>query len=125
MRSDRFNAMLFGLVKTAGLVASILVATSGMSFAQTVNLSAAGSNAALPDGQTVPMWGYTCGTVTAPATCVASNPNAGAGWSPVVITIPPGPLTINLTNNLPGTVPTSLTIVGQVGGGLEIGRAHV
>ncbi|KFX29753.1 Ig-like domain-containing protein [Ralstonia solanacearum] len=118
MRSDPCNATLFGLVRKAGLVASILVAASGMSYAQTVNLTAAAANAALPDGQPVPMWGYACGAVTAPASCAAANPNAGAGWSPVVITVPPGPLTINLTNSLPGTVPTSLTIVGQVGGGL-------
>lgn len=118
MRSDPCNATLFGLVRKAGLVASILVAASGMSYAQTVNLTAAAANAALPDGQPVPMWGYACGAVTAPASCAAANPNAGAGWSPVVITVPPGPLTINLTNSLPGTVPTSLTIVGQVGAAL-------
>ena len=118
MRSDPFNATLFGLVRKAGLVASILVAASGMSFAQSVNLTAASANATLPDGQIVPMWGYSCGAITAPATCAAANPNAGAGWSPVVITVPPGPLTINLTNNLPGAVPTSLTMVGQPGGGL-------
>lgn len=91
MRSDLCNAMLFGLVRKAGLVASIFVAVSGMSFAQTVNLTAAGANASLPDGQAVPMWGYTCGTVAAPATCAPLNTNAGAGWSPVVITVPPGP----------------------------------
>lgn len=119
MRSDRFNATLFGLIRKAGLVASILVAASGMSFAQSVNLTAASTTASLPDGQSVPMWGYTCAAVTAPATCRALNPNAGVGgWSPVVITVPPGPLSINLTNNLPGTVPTSLAIMNQVGGGL-------
>ncbi|MFX7961099.1 hypothetical protein ABTK60_19620, partial [Acinetobacter baumannii] len=89
MKSDSFHATLFGLVRKAGFVASILAAASGASFAQSVNLTAAGVNAALPDGQSVPMWGYKCGTVTAPATCTASNPNAGAGWSPVVITVPP------------------------------------
>jgi len=55
---------------------------------------------------------------------------AGPAWSPVVITVPTtaaGGLTINLTNNLSfptitgggtNTVPTSIVIVGQVGGGL-------
>src|ERR1700741_1082475 len=56
---------------------------------------------------------------------------AGLAWSPVVITVPSGQaLTINLTNNLysslltgTGTtpvnpIPTSIMIVGQVGGGL-------
>src|SRR4029077_14434224 len=68
------------------------------------------------------------------ATCAALNPNAPpanpatvpptpAGWSPVVITVPTGQiLTINLTNSLSfsngNTVPTSLMIVGQLGGGL-------
>jgi len=43
-------------------------------------------------------------------------------WSPVVITVPTGQdLQINLTNNLsfgPNNIPTSLVIVGQLGGGL-------
>jgi hypothetical protein len=57
--------------------------------------------------------------------------SAGPAWSPVVITVPTGAaggLQINLTNNLSFTVagttttassiPTSIVIVGQVGGGL-------
>jgi hypothetical protein len=91
----------------------------------TVNLAAGPANTTLPDGTTVPMWGYSC--VGGPtANCAASKPNAGPGWSPVVITVPAGQdLTINLTNSLTfaagtGTngVPTSLVIVGQLGGGL-------
>src|SRR5207244_3695572 len=46
-------------------------------------------------------------------------------WSPVLITVPAGSgstsLTINLTNHLTfgaNSIPTSLTIVGQLGGGL-------
>src|SRR6266576_2330521 len=70
------------------------------------------------------------------AACVALNNAVAAGtatvgtWSPVVITVPSGQyLTISLTNNLtftptgattPNTVPTSLVIVGQLGGGLGI-----
>ena len=73
------------------------------------------------------------------AAAAAGTPLTGV-WSPVVITIPyttdPGTganttaLTINLTNNLafpvpPATpvnfIPTSLTIVGQLGGGLGTG----
>jgi hypothetical protein len=83
--------------------------------------------------------------VVSTATCAPLNPNAPVavqatlatpavpGWSPVVITVPTGQaLTINLTNNLTfqpptpaggtapaaNTVPTSIMIVGQVGGGL-------
>ncbi|PTB18449.1 hypothetical protein C9I57_22900 [Trinickia symbiotica] len=118
MRTDVLKAPIMGLARTAAVAASILAFTSGMALAQSVNLTVKASTANLPDGQSVPMWGYVCGTVTAPATCAASNANAGTGWSPVVITVPPGPLTINLTNSLPGQVPTSLSIIGQLGGGL-------
>src|SRR5215475_5122703 len=112
--------------------ASILLVASSASFAQQqVNLTAGPTSIALPDGSTVPMWGYSCGTVVtgSTATCAKSNPSA-TGWSPVVITVPTtavGGLRINLTNDLsftpPGTgtantVPTSLMIVGQLGGGL-------
>src|SRR5207249_6028142 len=105
---------------------------------QTINLTAGPAKAYLPDGSAVPMWGYSCGTAVtgATATCVALNNAVAAGtatvgtWSPVVITVPSGQyLTISLTNNLtftptgattPNTVPTSLVIVGQLGGGLGI-----
>jgi hypothetical protein len=124
----RLNS-LKAIVKTALRGAAVLLVGAGVASAQqTVNLSAGAANATLPDGTAVPMWGYTCGAVTgtAPtAMCAALNPNAGTGWSPVLITVPTGQaLTINLTNNLSfGTggankIPTSLTIVGQLGGGL-------
>src|SRR6202022_1789422 len=109
---------LKSVLKTSVLAVAALLLTAGASFAQSVNLTAAPTTATLPDGQVVPMWGYTCTGAPVTATCAASNPNAGTGWSPVVITVPPGDLTINLFNNLPGKVPTSLTIVGQLGGGL-------
>ena len=106
------------------LVAIPLLLPAGVALGQ-VNLTAAPTAATLPDGSSVPMWGYTCGPVasTSGPTCSALNPNAGGGWSPVVITVPTGTsLTINLTNNLTfangNSVPTSLTIVGQLGGGL-------
>jgi hypothetical protein len=75
---------------------------------------------------------------TAPPTITFSTGGAvaaaGPAWSPVVITVPtgtvtaPAGLTINLTNNLsftPATgaansIPTSIVIVGQVGGGLGL-----
>src|ERR1700692_1828381 len=121
----RFNYLDVTL-KSAGLVviALLLGAHSAMG-QQQVNLTAGPSTATLPDGSTVPMWGYNCGAAVGGslATCAAANPNAGSGWSPVMITVPTGQaLTINLTNNLTfangNTVPTSLTIVGQLGGGL-------
>src|SRR6266478_74265 len=143
MRINNFKALL----KAALRVVCILPLAAGVAFGQqVVNLSAGPTSVTLPDGSTVPMWGYTCTSVTGTAlasgsqTCTALNPHAPAaigttpaGWSPVVITVPTGQaLTINLTNNLTfqpptptggtaplaNTVPTSLMIVGQLGGGL-------
>jgi hypothetical protein len=144
----RSNMLKAALIKS-GLAASVLLLAGGSAFAQTVNLTAAPTTTTLPDGQVVPMWGYTCGAAVAAstATCASLNPAAPtattpAGWSPVVITVPyvagttagtsATTLTINLTNNLSfqpptpaggtappaNTVPTSLVIVGQLGGGL-------
>ncbi len=112
------------ILKAAVRVASVLLAGAVVALGQQqVNLTAGPSTVTLPNGSTVPMWGYSCGAAVtgSTATCAALS-KAGAGWSPVVITVPTGEdLQINLTNNLTfGTtsVPTSLTIVGQVGGGL-------
>src|SRR5256885_386525 len=124
------------LIRT-GLAASVLL-LAGSAFAQVpvVNLTAAPRQAVLPDGESVPMWGYTCGAVTQGAvpgtSCAALNANAGLNWSPVLITVPytqsaPGvsstSLTISLTNNLsfgatPANIATSIVIDGQLGGGL-------
>jgi len=134
MRSNNYKSVL----KHAGLAASVLLLASGAAFAQQqINLTAGPTSLTLPDGSVVPMWGYTCDATQvtgSTATCAKLNPNAPAatattpaGWSPVVITVPTGQdLTINLTNNLSftpvggtaNTVPTSLVIVGQLGGGL-------
>src|SRR5438477_1256101 len=119
MRSNNYKPVL----KHAGLAASVLLLASGAAFGQ-VSLTAGPTNALLPDGTSVPMWGYTCTAATAPTTCAALNTTAATAgqWSPVVITVPTGQdLTITLTNNLTfagGNVPTSLVIVGQLGGGL-------
>src|SRR5438874_1093225 len=133
MRSNNYKSVL----KHAGLAASVLLLASGAALAQQqVNLSA-GPVTAAPGGTPVPMWGYSCAGVTGTAlatgspTCSALNaaantitPNTTSTtvWSPVVITVPTGQdLTISLTNNLTfagGNIPTSLVIVGQLGGGL-------
>src|SRR6516165_10364771 len=110
---------LKSIVKAAVLGASVLLLGASMASAQQqINLTAGPSTTTLPDGSAVPMWGYTCGTAAAGSTATCVNLKA-VGWSPVVITVPTGAtggLTINLTNNL--AVPTSITIVGQLGGGL-------
>ena len=117
---------LIAISKVAARGAAVLLFSAGLGHAQTtVSLTAAPASANLPDGSAVPMWGYTCGATTGGA-CAALNPTAtGGSWSPVVITVPySGPstsLAITLTNNLPSPVPTSLTIVGQLGGGLGTG----
>ena len=117
MRSNTYKS---GLIKS-GLAASVLLLASGASFAQSVSLTAAATTTTLPDGSVVQMWGYSCSAAAvAPATCASLNASAAVGtWSPVVITVPPGNLTVSLTNSLPAAVPeTSLVIVGQLGGGL-------
>ena len=134
MRSKNNKTLLI----QSGLATLLLASVSGAALAQTVSLTAGATNASMPDGSLVPMWGYSCGTGTgAPtggASCAALNPNAGSGWSPIVITVPYAgssttsstSLTINLTNSLSfqnnNSVPTSLVIVGQVGGGLGASR---
>src|SRR3977135_383732 len=92
-----------------GLAALALLLTANASQAQSVNLTAAPTSTTLPDGQSVPMWGYRC-TANSGATCAAANVagTSGTGWSPIVITVPyvgtaaasSTNLTINLTNNL-------------------------
>ena len=128
MRSTKLKSLL----TKSGLAASVLLLASGAAFGQQqVNLTAAASTVTLPDGTVVPMWGYSCDAVQVAgtaATCAKLNP-AATGWSPVVITVPTtatGGLAIQLTNNLTftptgggaNTVPTSIVIVGQLGGGL-------
>src|SRR5437879_10313042 len=126
MRSNNYKSVL----KHAGLAASVLLLASGAAFAQQQVSLSAGFATAYPSG--TPMWGYTCGTAISGSTaaCTALNKAVAAGtaaagtWSPVVITVPTGQdLQITLTNNLafgatPNTIPTSLVIVGQLGGGL-------
>ena len=124
MQFNRFKRTLKIAVQA---VTVLLLGAGGAAGQQQVNLTASPTSITLPDGSLVPMWGYSCGAVVAgsTATCAKLNSAAG-GWSPVVITVPTGQdLRINLTNNLSflagsGTnkIPTSLTIVGQVGGGL-------
>jgi hypothetical protein len=143
MRTYNFKAIIKAALRVACILPFAAIAAFGQ---QQVNLTAGPATATLPDGSAVPMWGYSCGApVLLPlstATCQALNPAAAlAGmWSPVVITVPTGQdLTINLTNNLsflppsatipnpnsPNNIPTSLVIVGQLGGGLGTSAKYV
>jgi len=135
MQTKRFK----GILKIAARVLAILPFAAAAAFGQqTINLTAGPTTTTMPDGTTVPMWGYSCGTAVtgSTATCAALNPAAATVgmWSPVVITVPAASagataLTINLTNNLlftpagtatQNSVPTSIVVVGQVGGGLGV-----
>jgi FtsP/CotA-like multicopper oxidase with cupredoxin domain len=112
------------------LPAMMLQASGGASAAQTlidltasnaptVNLTAQRMSATLPDGNTALMWGF-CTPDT------GSNISGDPCPKPIVGTWAPGPtiivktgspsLTINLTNSLP--TPTSIVVLGQLGGGL-------
>src|SRR6516162_8628075 len=124
-------------LKTAILAVTVLLLTPGFASAQAkVTLQASQQTTTLPDGNVVPMWGWTCGdyltTVVASsgATCTALTYNTATGllnpqtggttWQPPLIVVPYVPggtnLTINLTNTLP--VETSIMIIGQAGGSL-------
>ena len=131
----RANTIKMNLIK-AGFAASILLLANSVALADSaVTLTAAPATATLPDGQTVPMWGYACGTVSTGVSCTAANGAAQTvgAWQPPLITVPSGEaLTITLNNNLSFTagtgtnmVPTSLVIVGQLGGGLGAAPARM
>jgi hypothetical protein len=123
MRTHNLKAILNSAARVIGLLLFGAVVAFGQ---QQINLTAGPATATLPDGTAVPMWGYGCGAAVGGSTaaCAALNKAATTPtvWSPVVITVPTGQdLQINLTNSLVfGTtqIPTSIVIVGQLGGGL-------
>ncbi len=126
----------------------ILNGGSGYTTAPTINISAptgtvpasftgnpqAAATAIISGGQVVGInvTNHGAGYIAAPTVTVSAGNAvlaAAPAWSPVVITVPagtasaPAALTINLTNNLSFTganIPTSIVIVGQVGGGLGV-----
>src|SRR4029077_17562251 len=103
MRSSYYSHAL----KKAVLVLTVLIAAASASFAQSVTLTATPQATTLPDGNSVPMWGWVCGAVSG-ATCTAMNgvPQVGVTtWQPPLITVPTGGgLSITLNNGLPGGV---------------------
>ena len=127
MQRSHFNKSI--TTSLIGVILLLLGATAAIA-QQQVNLTAGPATLTLPDGSSVPMWGYSCGAAVSgsTATCSALNPGATPGaWSPVVITVPTGAdLQINLTNQLvfgpsvlsANKIPTSIVIAGQLGGGL-------
>ena len=103
MRSNYLKATL----NAAIFALTVLLLTAGFASAQSVvNLTAAQQTTVLPDGNTVPMWGWTCGGVTGTttaaatggATCTALTYNTTTGahnpqtnvttWQPPLIVVP-------------------------------------
>jgi hypothetical protein len=130
----------YGILKTVILAVTVLLLTASASYAQ-VGLTARPSTTTLPDGRMVQMWGLFCASPsnlipTSGPTCSALDGTSQNGviWQPPLIRVQTGTtLTISLTNNLPlppgaaaGTgIPTSLMIVGQLGGGLGAAPTRV
>src|ERR1035437_6658395 len=135
---------ILALMRTT-LAASMVLLWGAVAIAatSTVNMTAQRSSATLPDGAIVPMWalcsndaattalnpalgggslsGGACTTSTTSTAVPPVTTVSTAGWTPgPTITLPYDPLgttlVINLTNQLP--VPTSLVILGQLGGGM-------
>ena len=100
---NRFNSMN-KILKPSLLASAIALAlASGPVSAEIYDLCAVAGTKVLPDGTSVPVWGY------------AQDTGAGCPATPEIpgpaLTVTDGTLTINLTNNLP--VPTSIVIPGQ------------
>ena len=76
MRLQQLKAIL----KAAASGAAVLLLGVGSASAQAVNLTAGPTSTTLPDGSSVPMWGYSCdmrSTGGSTASCRALNPGAG------------------------------------------------
>jgi hypothetical protein len=128
MRTNNFISGLNTVVRAGSVLLFAAVAAFGQ---QQVNLTAAPSGITMPDGNSVPMWGYHCGTlattITSSATCAyLSGPtspaavgalgaisviNGGSGYTTApAVTITPA------TGNTPTTAAAAVATVanGQV-----------
>src|SRR3954453_24090138 len=91
---------------TAFKFVTILLLLGAMGVAQTtVNLTAQKSTTTMPDGKTVPMWGF----------CTIGSCSAQWTAGPTIVVPAGNSLTVSLTNNL--THPTWFWILGQINGG--------
>jgi hypothetical protein len=73
-----YDSMSKTTLKAAVLISTFLLCAVAMSFGQQVNLTAGPTTVTLPDGTTVPMWGYTCGTATVASCAPLSGSQSGA-----------------------------------------------
>src|SRR5260370_4368640 len=92
MQTYNFKAILKAALRVACILPFAAVAALGQ---QQVNLTAGPATTIMPDGSTVPVWGYSCGAVVtggSTATCGALNHSAAAAGMcpPVAITGPRG-----------------------------------
>jgi hypothetical protein len=95
--------------RSAAAALLALLATGAASAADvTVNLTAQPMTAKMPDGISVPMWGY----------CTTGSCSDAWAPGPTIVVAPGDNLTIHLTNSLPTGTPTSVAVLGQLGGGL-------
>jgi hypothetical protein len=115
-------------LKAAVLVTAFLLFAVATGFGQVVNLTAGPATTTLPDGTTIPMWGYSCGTATT-ATCAPLSGSmsaaatgslgglyllsGGSGYtSATTVTIIPAP----------GNTPTTAAVATPViSGGVVVG----
>ncbi len=87
------------------MLGSVLALAAGPASAETFDLCAEQTTKIMPDGSSVPMWGYVLDTDAGTAGCQGDIEIPGPR-----LTVTDGSLTINLTNNLPE--PTSIVVSG-------------
>src|ERR1700756_3819336 len=83
MHSNTLKAAFIKAGIKAGLAASSLLLANSASFAQVVDLTAKPTTVGLPDGTTVPMWGYFCNDAgSAGASCALAKGASTATVTP-------------------------------------------
>src|SRR6202521_1731204 len=98
MRTYNFTAVIKAALRVACMLPFAAVVALGQ---QTVNLTAGPATAILPDGTTVPMWGYSCGAAVTAVTSTAATTYSPTGASDTSLTMP--------TNAYAGTTVTAGT----------------
>src|SRR3982074_1122385 len=101
---DSFKTALLAKVFAAAVFLTVFDASAAN---VSVNLTAQKMSTALPDGSTAPMWGF-CAT--------PASGDCSGSWAPgpTIVAAAGDMLTITLKNSL--LVPTSIVILGQIGG---------
>src|SRR6202158_4108370 len=103
MRTYNFTAVIKAALRVACMLPFAAVAAFGQ---QTVNLTAGPATAILPDGSTVPMWGYSCGAAVTAVTSTAATTYTLTSASDATLVMP--------TNVYAGSTVTAGTSSGTV-----------